>query len=71
MTKDEFDLVGPSEIAERLGVTPAAVYQWRQRGQLPGPLAVVSGVPVWAWETIKQWSAETGHPKRRGIGSSG
>ncbi len=57
------DLVGPYDIAKRLGVSRLVVSQWRHRGIMPEPLAVVSGVlPVWEWETIREWwEARQGH----------
>lgn len=54
------DLVGPHEIAGRLGVKVTTVHQWRQRDLLPEPEAVISGVPVWLWEVIEKWAKETG-----------
>ena len=55
-----FDPVGESDIAKRLGVQPATVKVWRQRGLLPEPEAKVSGRPCWQWETIKEWAERTG-----------
>ena len=52
--------VGQEEIAERLGVKPATVRQWRFRGLLPEPLGTVSGLPAWNWPTIEEWARETG-----------
>lgn len=54
------DLVGPAEIASRLGVQPQTVSTWKLRGMLPEPLAVVSKVPVWEWSTILSWARESG-----------
>ena len=60
-----FDPVGEYEISKRLGVTVAAVKQWRKRGQFPEPDCLVSKrTAVWRWATIKAWSAGTGYPKR-------
>jgi hypothetical protein len=54
------DLVGEKEIADRLGVQPGTVHQWRKRDLLPEPTAEVSGVPVWEWSTIDAWARATG-----------
>lgn len=53
-------LVGPVEIASRLGVATSTVHQWRQRDLLPEPEWTLSRVPVWRWETIRKWADETG-----------
>lgn len=58
----DLDLVGPTEIAERLDVKRGTVHTWRLRGVLPEPLAVISGVPIWEWETIKAWSEDRAKP---------
>lgn len=54
-----FDPVGESEIAERLGVLPTTVHQWRYRGLLPEPGGIVSGNPVWNWRVIERWAKKT------------
>lgn len=60
------DVVGLTEIAERLGVEPRTVQMWRyrsQRGQMrrpvPEPEATVSGQPAWRWSTIRDWAIST------------
>lgn len=55
------DLVGPVEVAERLGVPRGTVRQWRWRKVMPEPLAICSGVPVWHYPTIAAW-----YERRRG-----
>ncbi|MGH7776962.1 MAG: nucleotidyl transferase AbiEii/AbiGii toxin family protein [Candidatus Dormibacterales bacterium] len=66
------DLVGEREIAMRLGVKPGTVHQWRKRGLLPDPVAVVSAVPVWEWRVVFGWASATGRagPQGRTVESS-
>lgn len=59
------DPVGPKEIAERLDVRRATIDKWMWKGVMPEPHRI-SGNPVWEWETIKQWAAETGRPGKCG-----
>jgi len=47
------DLVGVSEIAERLDITKRAVHRRVQRGQMPPPRWHVSARGVWLWEDLK------------------
>jgi hypothetical protein len=54
------DLVGPDEIASRLGVRSNTVSTWRARGLLPEPVAIVSRVPLWQWEQVRAWADATG-----------
>ncbi len=57
------DLVGPSDIAKRLGMRDQTVHAWRQRKILPQPLAVVSTVPIWDWPAIEHWYANRKYKK--------
>ncbi len=57
-------LVGPADIATRLGVSPTTVSAWKRRGLLPEPEILVSGVPLWFWPDIERWAKETNHPRR-------
>ncbi len=54
------DLVGPDEIASRLGVRSNTVSTWRARGLLPEPVATISRVPLWHWEQVRAWADATG-----------
>jgi hypothetical protein len=58
------DLVGPQEIASRLGVAPNTVSMWSARGLLPEPLATVSNTPVWHWPLVCEWADRTGRLAR-------
>ena len=59
MTETIPDIVSAPEIAQRLGVRPSTVHQWRQRRLLPEPEAVLGHTPVWTWTTIEAWAVET------------
>lgn len=54
------DIVGPMEIAERLGTRRQTVAVWKARGLLPEPWRIVSGVPMWEWRDIERWARKTG-----------
>lgn len=59
---DPANLVGTREIAARLGAQSYRIVdQWRRRyPDFPEPLAIVSGVRVWAWPDIERWAKRTG-----------
>jgi hypothetical protein len=55
----EQELVGVAEIAERAGVTPAAVANWRVRhDDFPEPLVQLRSGGVWDWEHVARWLAD-------------
>lgn len=54
------NIVGLTEIAERLDVNQNTPDVWRSRGVLPPPEAIVSGTPLWDWTTIEEWARATG-----------
>jgi predicted site-specific integrase-resolvase len=61
------DLVGSTEIAQRLGVKPNTVAQWHHRGIMPAPLAEVSSVYLWSWEAVSAWARKRpGHSRAPG-----
>ncbi len=54
------DLVGLSEIADRLRVKRQTTKQWKLRGILPPPKWTVGSTPIWEWSTIEKWAKKTG-----------
>ena len=54
------ELVGISEVAERLGVKRSTVDRWRQRDVMPAPGWVLSSSPVWVWGEVEAWARRTG-----------
>ena len=58
---DEIDVVSLADIAARLTVEESTPRQWRVRGLLPEPdWTVGDGLPLWAWDTVTGWLAESG-----------
>lgn len=57
------DPVGELEIAERLGVKPGTVRQWKWRGHLPDPRWTVSGRDAWHWPDVKAHLDALGLPR--------
>ena len=67
----EDEIVGPHEIAERLGVELDTVGTWRRRGVMPEPFRVFSSRSmVWKWAEVKAWAEESGRLGAHG-GSGG
>jgi predicted DNA-binding transcriptional regulator AlpA len=62
---DVDDLVGASEIAERLGLSHAeTVHSWRRRyPDFPQPVAKLRQAMVWAWPDVEAWAKHTGRLK--------
>ena len=56
----EVDPVGPSEIAERLGVAFGTVRTWHFDRVLPSPRWRVGRGPVWDWSEVEAWAVATG-----------
>jgi hypothetical protein len=59
---DVDQLVGTTDIAERLGVASAQVVrEWRRRHtDFPAPVAQVGTTLIWAWPEIEAWARATG-----------
>jgi transposase-like protein len=55
---DDTRTYGLIDIARELGRSRQLLAQWRRRGKLPSPDAVVSGRPVWWATTIEPWIKE-------------
>lgn len=56
------DIVGPTEIADLLGVHRVTVDRWRRDGDLPPPDAVLARGPVWRTSRILAWAENTNRP---------
>lgn len=61
------EIVGITEIAERLGVKRKTVDTWRQRAHVlvdaapfPDPTQRVGGRPAWRWSVVRDWAKSTG-----------
>jgi len=61
--------VGIVEIAQRLGVTRAALDKWRSRDVgFPEPRWTVGGRPAWEWDDVEAWARRTGRLPTHGGG---
>lgn len=59
---DVNDLVGATEIAERLGLSHSqSVHTLRRRHPgFPQPVASLKRAHVWAWPDVETWAKKTG-----------
>lgn len=59
---DADNLVGATEIAERLNVKrPQVVHAWRRRyADFPEPVATLRQALVWNWPDVERWAKATG-----------
>ena len=59
---DVDDLVGATEIAERLGLAqPQTVHLWRRRyDDFPHPVAHLRQGYLWSWTDVVAWAKRTG-----------
>ena len=51
-------LVGRREIAEMLGIEVDTVKRYRLQGEMPEPLAEISGTHLWRRSDIERWAAK-------------
>lgn len=51
------ELLGPGELAKRLGIAKNLVHQWLLRGKLPEPDWRLEMGPVWRAATIDAWES--------------
>ena len=58
--RKKLDLVGPKEIADRLGWPRNKVRTYISRGLFPEPYAVLGMGPVWVWEDVAEIAREKG-----------
>ena len=55
------DLCDQQTIADRAGVSLAAVRKWRQRyDAFPSPVVVIGGSPAFSWTAVRRWLKATG-----------
>ena len=58
------DLVTLPEVAQRHGITKAAVYEWRKgHNDFPAPTKVVGRVALYGYDAVDEW-AEAHHVGR-------
>lgn len=55
------NLVGASEIAERLGVAHAeTIHLWRRRyPEFPEPICALKMGLIWDWQAVEKWAKKT------------
>lgn len=58
MSATSLDLLGAAELAERLGISPAALSMRRQRNLIPPPDQELRCGPIWRLATIERWEAK-------------
>jgi len=58
---DPDDIVGASEIADRLGVSSSVVHDWQRRyDDFPEPIRRLRMGHVWSWPDVAAWAQQTG-----------
>jgi predicted DNA-binding transcriptional regulator AlpA len=58
---DVDDLVGATEIGQRLGIDRRSVHQLRRRhADFPEPITRLESAMVWAWPDVERWAKATG-----------
>ena len=58
--EDDDELLGPAEVADLLNVKRNTLAKWRERGKLPEPYTVLSGLPIWRRGDVMAFVVETG-----------
>lgn len=58
---DVEDLVGATEIGQRLGMDRRSVHQLRRRhADFPDPVVTLESAMVWVWADVEGWVLRTG-----------
>ena len=71
------NLVGLKELAELLDVPYDTLKVWKNRDRLPEPFEVISGTPIWDWDTSEEdfrsieKNENSGRPKKPKISIAG
>ncbi|MEH1098203.1 helix-turn-helix transcriptional regulator [Micromonospora sp. CPCC 205561] len=63
MDRGPGDLMGPYEIAQRLGVTRSRFQQIVNRPTFPKPYRELRGMKVWLAEDVEAWIKEYRQPR--------
>lgn len=64
MPPDAYDLVGASEIADRLGKGSSVVHDWaRRHPDFPRPIVKLSMGNIWWWPSVEDWARATGRTR--------
>lgn len=66
------DLVGASEIADRLHIAqPQTVHTLRKRhADFPAPIARLKNAYIWVWPEVEAWAQRTGRLPAPGDGTA-
>jgi predicted DNA-binding transcriptional regulator AlpA len=48
-------LLTQNDLAAAVGVKPTTIRQWRLKGKLPEPDAVIGRTPAWTEEHVEEW----------------
>lgn len=64
MTEEVHEHMGIQEVANALGVSASLASKWHERGKLPEPAGLVSGVPIWHASVI--YAFARGRSRARG-----
>jgi predicted DNA-binding transcriptional regulator AlpA len=70
MSSEQQHLLDVQAVAELLGCSPRTVWRLRDRGAIPAPIILSSGVVRWRREALLQWLDELQPSGRSTSGSS-